>query len=82
MALQGTLAVLYYGIFASVTGGWLPVRVRNLWLVVFHLYLFLTFILFPLAVYLVSQQSVPGWSFVCVCVCVGGGGGGGFIGNP
>ena len=56
MALQGTWAVIYYGIFASVTGGWLPVRIKNFWLVVFHLYLFLTFILFPLVVYLVSRN--------------------------
>ena len=58
MAVQGFWAVLYYGILASFTGGYLPVRAKNLWLVVFHLYLFLTFIVFPLAVYLVSS---PGW---------------------
>ncbi len=54
MALKGIWSVLYYGIFASLTGGWLPVRTKNLWLVIFHLYLFLTFIIFPLTVYLVS----------------------------
>ncbi len=58
MALKGLWAVLYYGIFASVTGGWLPVRAKNLWLVTFHLYLFLTFIVFPLAIYLVSWWGV------------------------
>ena len=54
MGLRGIWSVLYYGIFASVTGGWLPVRTRNPWLIVFHLYLFLTFIIFPLSIYLVS----------------------------
>lgn len=54
MALKGIWSVLYYGIFASLTGGWLPVRAKNMWLVIFHLYLFLTFIALPLTVYLVS----------------------------
>ena len=58
MALQGISAVFYYGILASITGGYLPVRAKNLWLVVFHLYLFLTFIFFPLVIYLVSDGII------------------------
>lgn len=57
MALSGFGAVLYYGILASVTGGYLPYRVKNWWLIVFHLYLFLSFIIFPLVVYLVSHVA-------------------------
>ena len=61
--------VLYYGILASVTGGWLPVRKKNAWLIVFHLFLMLTFLAFPLAVFFVSVllfffvffESVIGW---------------------
>ena len=55
MALSGFTAVLYYGIVASVTGGYLPFRIKNWWLVVFHFYLFLSFIIFPLIIYLVSM---------------------------
>lgn len=55
MALQGVWAVLYYGILASITGGWLPVRAKNCWLTAFHIYLILMFVFFPLAVALVSS---------------------------
>lgn len=56
MAITGFSAVLYYGIFASVTGGYVPYRVKNWWLVVFHLYLFLSFIILPLIIALVSSH--------------------------
>ena len=55
MALSGLWSVLYYGFLASLTGGWLPVRMKNPWLIVFHLYLFITFIVFPMAVAYVSE---------------------------
>ena len=54
--------MLYYGVLASVTGGWLPFRIKNGWLIVFHLYLFISFIVFPLAVAFVSLP------FVWLCV--------------
>ena len=57
MALSGFWSVLYYGIFASVTGGYVPYRVKNWWLVVFHLYLFLSFIVLPLIIFLVSHPT-------------------------
>lgn len=56
MALRGLWSVLYYGVLASLTGGWLPVRLKNAWLIVFHLYLFISFIVFPLAVAFVSTS--------------------------
>ena len=59
MAITGFSAVLYYGIFASVTGGYLPYRVKNWWLVVFHLYLFLSFVILPLIIALVSSPLQP-----------------------
>lgn len=61
MALTGFAAVLYYGIIASITGGYLPFRAKNWWLVVFHLYLFLSFIVLPLIIFLVSapQPQLP-----------------------
>ena len=59
MALTGFVAVLYYGIFASITGGYLPFRAKNWWLIVFHLYLFLSFIVLPLIIYLVRAPHPP-----------------------
>ena len=59
MAITGFSAVLYYGIFASITGGYVPYRVKNWWLVVFHLYLFLSFIILPLIVALVRSLPLP-----------------------
>ena len=58
MVVTGFAAVLYYGIFASVTGGYVPYRVKNWWLVVFHLYLFLSFIVLPLVIYLVGYVDI------------------------
>ena len=55
---MGTVTnVIYYGIFAAFTGGWLPVRSKrpNRLLVISHLYAFLIFIAAPLTVFLVSQ---------------------------
>lgn len=62
MALTGFAAVLYYGIFASLTGGYLPYRVKNWWLIVFHLYLFLSFVLLPLTIFLVGVHTHTGLS--------------------
>jgi hypothetical protein len=59
MAITGFSAVLYYGIFASVTGGYVPYRVKNWWLAVFHLYLFLSFIILPLIIALVRSIPLP-----------------------
>ena len=64
MALQGKWAILYYGILASVTGGWLPVRAKKLWLTLFHLVFFWAFVLIPFAVFYVSlghRVRVSGW---------------------
>ena len=60
MGLHSLRTVLYYGILASVTGGWLPLRAKNCWLTVFHIYLILAFIIFPLAVAFVSVISIAG----------------------
>lgn len=46
--------ILYYGLLASLTGGYLPVRIKNVWLSLFHLVLFLGFLAFPLVVFFVS----------------------------
>lgn len=74
MALTGFYAVLYYGILASITGGYLPVRSKNWWLIIFHLYLFLSFILLPLIIFLVSclqtPSVVPDFIEVLIRVCV------------
>jgi hypothetical protein len=50
--------VIYYGIVASVFGGWVPVRsIRNidLKLIVFHLYLILSMLALPLLIHFVSE---------------------------
>ncbi len=54
MALSGFYGILYYGILASLTGGYLPVRAKNLWLTLFHLALFIGFLVSPLIVFFVS----------------------------
>ncbi len=54
MGLSGFYGILYYGILASLTGGYLPVRAKNLWLTFFHLFLFIAFLVSPLIVYFVS----------------------------
>lgn len=58
MPLQGKWAILYYGILASVTGGWLPVRAKNVKLTLFHLAFFLAFIFLPFSVFHVSLLMV------------------------
>ncbi|CAI8048359.1 Protein pecanex [Geodia barretti] len=69
MAITGFSAVLYYGIFASITGGYVPYRVKNWWLVVFHLYLFLSFIILPLIVALAAVDHWLGWTLYGVVIC-------------
>ena len=54
MGTRSIATVLYYGILASFTGGWLPVRSLNYKLILFHLYLFLSLLIAPLLMYLVS----------------------------
>ena len=46
--------VLYFGVLASFFGGWVPARAKNVKLVAFHLYLFLSFLILPLIVAYVS----------------------------
>ena len=59
MALQGKWAILYYGLLASITGGWLPLRAKNWKLTLFHLVFFVAFLCLPLSVFYVSSQR-PG----------------------
>ena len=58
MALQGKWAILYYGILASVTGGYLPIRAKKVGLSLFHLFLFLAFIFLPFSVSQVSYTHL------------------------
>ena len=54
MSLSELGNVLYFGVFASFCGGWVPVRSKNLKLIVFHLYVFVSLLVLPLLIALVS----------------------------
>ena len=54
MRLKEAGTVIYFGIFASFFGGWVPVRAKNFKLTLFHLYLFLSMLILPLLIYLVG----------------------------
>ncbi len=58
MSLSEFGNVLYFGVFASFFGGWVPVRSKNLKLVVFHLYVLLSLLILPLLIVLVSTIQV------------------------
>lgn len=61
MPLQGKWAILYYGILASLTGGWLPVRAKSISLTLFHLGFFLAFIFLPFSVFHIRPLHWSGW---------------------
>ncbi|XP_019858793.1 PREDICTED: pecanex-like protein 1 isoform X1 [Amphimedon queenslandica] len=61
MGLEEIGNVIYFGFFASFFGGWVPVRAKNLKLAVFHLYLFVTMLIFPLIIYIVDSTRIAGW---------------------
>ena len=72
MALRGKYAILYYGLLASVTGGWvplrwLPVRKKTILLNILHWSFFVIFIFLPFSVYHVSLTYYKILSFLTSC---------------
>lgn len=69
MGLEEAGNVVYYGIVASFFGGWVPIRSKNIKLIVFHLYLFISMLVIPLIIYLVSSISARCMNKVDVVEC-------------
>lgn len=61
MSMEEAGTVIYFGVFASFFGGWVPVRAKSFKLTVFHLYVFLSLLAFPVLIYLVNSDHVIGW---------------------